>query len=60
MSADAEARRAAEAAALRARGVVLLGRYLRCVRIMTEGGGGGVGAGWDCARAEELLAELQR
>ena len=60
VSADAGAGRAAEAAALRARGVVLLARYLRCVRVMTEGGGGGVGAGWDCSRAEALLAELQR
>ena len=29
-------------------------------QVMTEGTGGGVGAGWDTARAQQLLAELQR
>lgn len=52
--------RAEEVGGLRAKGVALLTRYIKCVEVMTEGASGGVGAGWDTARAQQLLAELQR
>jgi hypothetical protein len=44
---------------LRRAGRAKLALYLRVVSIMTSDGGGGVGAGWDTARAQSLLFLLE-